>query len=152
MRQRLTGPAHFITHHALRLSKGTPPSAYIFLLIGFATGISHALVDVGTGLAWSEAGSVSFFLTQAVGSMVDHGFQTVFFSWRDKPRGGAPAGTERLLTRYVGYFWVMIWMGWSGPALVLSEAAATDWWQAGQALAIYHIGDALLKVGNDLTK
>ena len=117
MRQRLTSLAHFITHHALGLSKGTLLSRYIFLLIAFAiSGIFHALADIGTGLTWSESGSVTFFVTQALGIMVEDGVQAVYQSWRDKQAGGAPAGTERFLTRWVGYLWVVVWMCWSGPA------------------------------------
>lgn len=116
MRQRLTSLAHYVTHHTLRLSKGTLPARYISLLITFAvSGIFHALADVGTGLTWSESGSVSFFVTQALGIMVEDGVQAVYHSWRDKEAGGALTGTERLLTRYVGYFWVAVWMCWSGP-------------------------------------
>ena len=116
MRQRLTGLAHFITYHVLGLSKGTPPSRYIFLLLTFViSGTFHALADVGTGLTWSESGSLRFFVTQALGIMVEDGVQAVFHSWRDKGEG-ASAGIGRLLTRYVGYCWVAVWMCWSGPA------------------------------------
>ncbi|KAL9120579.1 MAG: hypothetical protein Q9187_002866 [Circinaria calcarea] len=78
-RQKLTGPAGFLVFDLLRLPRGSLKARYTHLMIVFAiSGLQHALIDMAEGYSWQSSGSVQFFLTQAVGIMIEDAVQAIY--------------------------------------------------------------------------
>lgn len=116
MRQRLCATAHFITYRVLCLRKHTLPSRYIFLFLTFAvSGLFHSLSDTGIGIDWEQNGTLRFFVTQALGIMIEDGVQAAFRVCTARMGRYRPY-SRWLESKMLGYSWVVIWLCWTSPS------------------------------------
>ncbi|MCJ1432183.1 hypothetical protein MMC27_001539 [Xylographa pallens] len=115
LRQRMSGPASFITYTILRLPKGTQIGQLTHLFwTFFISGVMHAFVDLGRGLAWEQSGAIRFFVTQVIGIVIEDGVKQTFRS-----SSGAKKGiTATKFVKGIGYIWVMAFLVWSLPVWI----------------------------------
>ena len=107
----LTGPARFFTFSVLRLPKRSLVGRYIFTAIVFAlSGAMHICGEVTAGIPLSESGVVQFFVTQALGLLIE---DAVVWAWGALHRGRD--GKARWWEKCVGFVWVVTWLAWSMP-------------------------------------
>ncbi|KAH7417743.1 membrane bound O-acyl transferase family-domain-containing protein [Cadophora sp. MPI-SDFR-AT-0126] len=107
-------PAAFITHSALGLplNNRNVATRYSKLILSFMlSGLVHAAADLAAGIPFEESGSLQFFLTQAVGIMVEDTVRTL---WGDGKVTDIPQ-PKRLWYIVVGYVWVGFWLFWTTP-------------------------------------
>ena len=113
-RQKLNGPATFITNGILRFKSGTLITRYVNLILTFMiSGLMHWMVDVSGGLSWRRSGAFRFFYTQALGIMLEDALQAIYRHSRGTQRDPGPP--QRWI-RMLGYLWVLIFFAWSSPA------------------------------------
>ena len=76
-------------------------------------GLMHAVGDVTSGMSWQESGATRFFVTQALGIVLEDGVQAIYrsASGHDRIRTHPP-----LWTRFIGYLWLLSFLTWSSPA------------------------------------
>lgn len=113
LRAMVEGISHFVTHDVLRLAKRTIVARYsnIFLAF-FLSGLIHITSDHGMTLLPSESGAIRFFLTQALGIVLEDAFQAAYYYVSGQKRSAkAP-----LMHKIVGYVWLVIFLAWSTPA------------------------------------
>lgn len=127
MRQRLSALANLGTYHVLCLRKNTLLARYVFLFTAFAaSGLFHGSSDIGAGIKWEENGAMRFFVTQALGIMVEDGVQAAFRARIAKRR----RGQNESMSVAVGYAWVVIWISWTSPAFFypkMSKQTGSEW-------------------------
>ena len=113
LRAMLEGISRFVTHSILQLPQSTILARYSNIFIAFFfSGLLHVASDHGHTIPIRESGAIQFFVTQALGIMIEDGFQAVYYSLTGKRRPSkAP-----LLHRVVGYLWLVLFLTWSTPA------------------------------------
>lgn len=79
---------------------------FIFFVF-FVSGSLHVITDMAASIPINDSGALRFFCTQALGIMLEDGAQEIY-----RCLGGKP----RLLTRIVGYLWVLLFLSWSTAA------------------------------------
>ena len=110
-RLKVTGPASYLVYYRLRFRKGGLVGQYLFILISFLlTGLEHLAGDRAEGLEVYKSGSLEFFLTQALGIVLEDLVQRVWTRL-----GGRRTGNE---IRALGYVWVTLFQMWTVPALI----------------------------------
>lgn len=112
----LNDPATLITHKVLRLpAHGIVPRYTKIVLAFFISGVVHQLIDMVNGLTWGQSNATRFFVTQALGIMIEDAAQEI---WRRSFGGGKggdhPQETARW-KRIVGFIWVWAFMAWTVP-------------------------------------
>ena len=130
LRRTFTSLAAFLTHSVLRLRKHSLPARYVHLsLVFFLSGLLHTLTEVtahngGSGqatISLSESQCMRFFLTQAVGIMVEDGVQEMVKGVRllvKKPSEEKSTVYDRMIRRV----WLILFWGWSTPAIIYPAA------------------------------
>ncbi|KAI9875333.1 MAG: hypothetical protein M1830_008604 [Pleopsidium flavum] len=114
-RQRLSEPSSFATTKVLNLSKTTMLGRYTHLILAFLlSGFMHALTDVAEDYGWQASGSIRYFVTQAVGILLEDCVQAIYRS----ARGMAKEQQPELWAKLVGYLWVLLFQFWSTPAWI----------------------------------
>lgn len=114
----ILGPARFITYDILRLPrKGLLQRYTLIFFVFFATACFHIVSDLGASIPPSDSGAVRFFCTQALGIMIEDAAQELY------RRSGGRSG---LLSRLIGYVWVLAFLSWSTaawqyPALLITK-------------------------------
>lgn len=101
----------------LRLRRGSNFARYTHLVVAFlASGIMHMLIDISSGLPFSDSGAIRFFLMQAVGIAFEDGVQS---AWRrlfaPSEAGMASQAFTWRWQMVIGYVWVLLWLSWSSP-------------------------------------
>lgn len=85
-------------------------------MIVFAiSGLQHALIDMAEGYSWQLSGSVQFFLTQAVGIMVEDAIQAIYSRQLSAGYGKQVPSVLVRWARFIGYIWVAVFLVWSTP-------------------------------------
>ncbi len=97
---------------------------YLQIFAAFAiSGLLHQITEVAQGLSWAESGAMEFFVLQAVGIVIEDGFQWMI----GIPFARKKSETEKRTTlvsrvvdsvwtrRLVGYTWVLIFLSWASP-------------------------------------
>ncbi len=113
LRAMVEGISQFVTHDVLRLPKRTIVARYsnIFLAF-FLSGLIHITSDHGMTLPPGESGAIRFFLTQALGTVLEDAFQAAYYYVSGKNR----SARVPLLHKLVGYVWLVLFLSWSTPA------------------------------------
>lgn len=84
-------------------------SRYSKVFFTFAvSGFLHAASDFGGGVPFTQSGALRFFCTQALGIMLEDGFQEIYRR--------VSGDQKSMLSKAVGYVWVFMWLCWSTPA------------------------------------
>ncbi|KAH8433205.1 wax synthase family protein [Aspergillus melleus] len=98
-----------------RLQPRTLANRYATVLMVFATSaFMHFLIDLSAGLSASTSGAVQFFVTQALGLMIEDLVFIIYSALRGSgPSRDRPASRGE---RTVGFFWVGSFLVWSFPA------------------------------------
>lgn len=120
-RQRLSGPANFMTNDLLGLQKGTLVARYTAIFLTFLlSGFMHLAADLASGIPWQQSGAIRFFCIQVIGIMLEDGVQAIYRSARGLHRspGNRSPGQPPLWTRLIGYIWVLAFLSWSSPAWI----------------------------------
>ncbi|MCJ1329385.1 hypothetical protein MMC10_006064 [Thelotrema lepadinum] len=116
-RQFLTCPATWFTHDVLRLHRHGPLPRYIKLLMVFTlSGLLHHYTDITCGMTVAESGSLTFFVTQAIGIMVEDAIQALWGYYKHW-RGHRKGEDERLREweKRLGWIWTLAFLVWSTP-------------------------------------
>jgi len=114
-RQTFSSPSNYLAHVILRLPSTGLVQRYVKILTTFfISGLLHLAVDLALGMSFSESGSVPFFLTQALGIILEDGVQAIYRS-RSKDSAGTDDREPPLWARVLGYFWLVVFMAWSTP-------------------------------------
>ena len=102
----------FLAHSVLGVPKNTLFARYQKIFSSFfLSAIYHIALDYGLTVPMHEAGSIQFFLLQALGIVIEDGFQAAYYSLTGRSRPlVAP-----LLHKLFGYMWVIAFMTWSLP-------------------------------------
>ena len=112
LRAMVEGISRFVTHSVLQIPQSTILARYSNIFIAFfLSGLIHVASDHGQTIPIHESGAIQFFVTQALGIMIEDGFQAVYYSLTGKRRPSkAP-----VLHRVVGYLWLVLFLTWSTP-------------------------------------
>ena len=112
VRAMVEGISRFVTHSILQIPQSTILARYSNIFIAFfLSSLIHVASDHGHTIPIRESGAIQFFMTQALGIMIENGFQAVYYSLTGKRRPSkAP-----LLHRVVGYIWLVLFFTWSIP-------------------------------------
>ncbi len=73
-------------------------------IVFFISGCLHSVSDMSASLPPRDSGALRFFCMQALGIMLEDGFQNMFY------RVGGQSG---FLSRAIGYVWVLLFLSWS---------------------------------------
>ena len=77
----------FLTYSVLGVAKNTILARYTnIFFVFFLSGVMHVASDHGLTIPVWESGAMQFFLTQALGIMLEDGFQAAYYSLTGKPR------------------------------------------------------------------
>lgn len=116
LRQPFSSPANFLVDDVLHLTNHRLIARYAKILgTFFVSGLLHMVVDIGLGMSLTESGSVPFFCTQALGTVLEDGAQAIYRRMRGATKTDAPpVGWVRAM----GYVWVVAFLSWSTPAWV----------------------------------
>lgn len=112
MRKCYSAPADLVVYKALRCPKGALVTRYLHLSLVFLfSGMQHELVDIAEGFPRPYPGSIIFFMTQAVGIMLEDAVQAGYRAFRGVQRGTPPTPVARAF----GYIWLASFLIWSTP-------------------------------------
>lgn len=113
LRATVEGISQFVTHVVLQFPERTIVARYsnIFLAF-FLSGLIHITSDHGMTLQPYESGAIRFFLTQALGIVLEDAFQAAYYYISGKKR----SANAPLLHKFVGYVWLVLFLAWSTPA------------------------------------
>ncbi|KAK2016898.1 hypothetical protein LZ32DRAFT_667195 [Colletotrichum eremochloae] len=114
LRTGLTGHANLVAASIFRIPHGTTLSVYIRLLLAFLlSGLVHYRSDIAMGIERSDAGSFLFFSLQALGIMVEDGFQ--YFVARLSSRSRNWIRLPKRSISMLGGLWVSVFLVWTTP-------------------------------------
>lgn len=111
LRKSLSAPADVVIHKGLRFPKGVVARYLHLSLVFLFSGLMHELLFIAEGVPRSNVGSVHFFMTQAVGIMLEDAVQEVYRAIRGVQRGTPPDSVARA----IGYIWLVLFLCWSTP-------------------------------------
>ena len=131
-RKAWTKPARYFVFRMLRLPRPTASSPqylrilerYLQVFAAFAvSGLLHHVTDVAQGMSWAESGAMDFFILQAVGIVIEDGFQWMIgipFARKKSETQRRTTSVSRVVDsvwtrRLVGYTWVLIFFSWASP-------------------------------------
>lgn len=121
-RKPLSAFSDIVVFKILRLRKGTLVTRYLHLsLVFFFSGVLHEIYHVAEGLPRPYGANVHFFMTQAVGIMLEDTVQTMYRAIRGVQRGTPPTTATRL----VGYIWLALFLSWSTPVWIYTRLRVT---------------------------
>jgi len=75
----------------------------------FLSGVMHYAGDVYMMNDWRAMGGLAFFILQALGIVIETALLSLARSL------GLNGGKRTLLTRSIGYLWVLLWISWTLP-------------------------------------
>ncbi|KAK2810386.1 hypothetical protein FQN49_008542 [Arthroderma sp. PD_2] len=112
---KFTSISNFIVHRLFGLSRGTQLARYARLVTIFAiSGFMHLLNDVAAGISVYKSGATQFFLTQALGILVEdfatHAYRSAFVGDKARP--------YYLAEKILGFIWVGVFMVWASPMYI----------------------------------
>ena len=126
LRRSFVSISDSLVYSLLCLRKHTLIARYTHLIIVFLlSGILHTVTEVaahydpddGTTISFRDSQCIRFFLTQALGIMIEDGVQkAVRTVWPDRTR-------IETLERVIGWMWVLGFLGWSTPAIMYPAAS-----------------------------
>ncbi|MCJ1464148.1 hypothetical protein MMC07_002761 [Pseudocyphellaria aurata] len=125
LRKPLSAFSDVIVFKILRLRKGALVTRYLHLsLVFFFSGVLHEVLHVAQAVPRPYGVELHFYMTQAVGIMLEDIVQAMYRSIRGIQRGTPPTPTTRL----VGYIWLALFLSWSSPVWVYIRlrTATTD--------------------------
>lgn len=122
--RKFSSMAHCTTHVLVGLPRGTVTARYLRILVAFlCSGVMHLLCDRASGVSFSDSGAIRFFLTQAVGLILED----CILKWYE--RSPSYMQLPVVLVRMMGFAWVAIFLVWSVPAYMYPML-----WRANQGL------------------
>lgn len=137
LRKSLSAPADFLVYKVLRFPKGALFTRYLNLSLVFLfSGLLHESVNIAEGFHRPYAGSVIFFMTQALGIILEDAVQAVYRAIRGVPRGTSPT----LLARAIGYVWLALFLCWSTPIWIYAQQSASRGEQGDNLLPFSLLG------------
>ena len=74
------------------------------------SGLLHHVMDVASGMAWTESGAITFFVMMAAGVVMEDATQWVFY---DLLMGGGVRG--RSWAKALGFLWVILVFSYATP-------------------------------------
>ena len=124
-----TKPARYFVFCMLRLPRPTASSPrylrllerYLQVFAAFAvSGLLHHVTEVAQGMSWAESGAMEFFILQALGILIEDGFQWMIFAGKNSETQRRTTFVSRVVDsvwtrRLVGYTWVLIFFSWASP-------------------------------------
>ena len=126
LRRSFVSISDSLVYSLLRLRRHTLIARYTHLLIVFLlSGILHTFTEVaahydpedGTTISFRDSQCIRFFLTQALGIMIEDGAQeAVRRVWPEMTK-------KKTLKRVIGWVWVLGFLGWSTPAIMYPAAS-----------------------------
>ncbi|KAK2047298.1 hypothetical protein LZ31DRAFT_610349 [Colletotrichum somersetense] len=114
LRTGLTGHANLVATSIFRIPRGTTLSVYVRLFLVFLlSGLIHHRSDTAVGIERSNAGSFLFFSLQALGIMVEDGFQAFVdrISLGNRIWTRLPKRSRSVL----GGLWLFVFLVWATP-------------------------------------
>lgn len=121
MRKFLTASADVVVYKVFQFGNGALITRYFHLSLVFLfSGLLHELVDIAEGFPRSYVGSIHFFMTQAVGIMLEDAVQAAYRAIIGIKRGTPPT----LMARAVGYIWLALFLCWSTPMWIYPRQRA----------------------------
>lgn len=121
LRKSLSAPADVVVYKVLRFSKGALITRYLHLSLVFLfSGLVHEFTDIAEGFPRSYVGSIHFFMTQAVGIMLEDVVQALYRAIRGAQRDTPPT----TVARAIGYIWVTLFLCWSTPMWTYARQSA----------------------------
>jgi hypothetical protein len=90
------------------------------------SGLLHSCAGIAAGRSPKQLNALHFFLTQALGVVLEEIVQLAFAKLTGK-RSEAEMeqdGPPSPLTRLLGYLWVAAFLTWSGPAWLYPQASS----------------------------
>lgn len=110
-----------VVYEALRFPKGVA-ARYLYLSLVFLfSGLIPEFLDIAERGPRSFMDSIHFFMTQAVGIMLEDAVQAAYRAMRVGRRGTPPSP----VTRMTGYIWLILFLGWSTPVWTYARQRAS---------------------------
>ncbi|KAH7198439.1 membrane bound O-acyl transferase family-domain-containing protein [Fusarium flagelliforme] len=105
LRRHLTSISDFLVHRILHMLRGSLVARYCKLFISFfISGALHYPADRALGISVQESNAIPYFVITAFAIMCEDSVQHISKGWGSKRR------------RYLGYFWVALYMYWMTPS------------------------------------
>ncbi|RDL36191.1 uncharacterized protein BP5553_06803 [Venustampulla echinocandica] len=124
LRRMMGEPALFLSRSILHLPEGGILERYTKIMATFyISGVVHAIADLAGGLPWSKQLTVKFFVTQALGIIIEDTVEAVYRAICGKKRTPGPPA---FWIRIVGYVWLAGFLVWSTPMWVYPGASRTS--------------------------
>lgn len=102
----MSSSAKFITLSILNIRSKTTISRYVYITLTFViSGFMHTMMDHGFGIPIDKSGSMTFFVLQAVGMMIENCVSSIL---PNQYRRG-----DSIWRRVLDYIWVTVFLGWS---------------------------------------
>ena len=113
-----------MTKRVFRLPKGSLVARYTHIFLVFAfSGFDHMMAHYASGMALSLGLSAfQFFVTQALGIMLEDGFVALYKRYLKPERGSRSSSTMGVLETTLGYLWLYIFLAWSTPVWLYTVA------------------------------
>ncbi|PQE23046.1 hypothetical protein CJF32_00004434 [Rutstroemia sp. NJR-2017a WRK4] len=120
----LTGPAAKITYNVLHLPHGSLSARFCNVFVTFAlSGMMHSCAGIATGMSPKQLNVVHFFITQAMGVVIEDLVRLAFLKAKGEERKSEKNTSPSLAHRLIGYLWVAAFMTWSGPVWLYPQAS-----------------------------
>jgi hypothetical protein len=81
----------------------------------FLSGLFHVLSDYTVDIPVWESGALPFFVSQAIGIMIEDGVQGAFRGFRKYQAKPTESSEPPFWQRLVGFIWVVFFFLWSSP-------------------------------------
>ena len=117
MRRPLSSCASLLTNSLLHLPRRSLVGRYIHLVSVFAfSGFLHAMAHIaGRASSRVALAAFQFFVTQAVGIMVEDGFVALYQRWITPEGRRTRSSMVRAVETIGAYAWVLLFLTWSAP-------------------------------------
>ncbi|KAJ5161216.1 hypothetical protein N7492_006608 [Penicillium capsulatum] len=100
--------SNFVARTFLRLPRSSILERYSVFLVFLLSASMHMMVDLATSVGWERSGAIPFFLSIALGILIEDSIQVV---WRRVSGLGLPSTLPSSWTRVAGIIWVVTWLG-----------------------------------------
>jgi hypothetical protein len=83
----------------------------------------HSCAGVAAGMSPKQLNVVHFFITQAMGVVIEDLVRLAFLKAKGEERKSEKNRSPSLTHRFIGYLWVAAFMTWSGPIWLYPQAS-----------------------------
>lgn len=91
--------------------RGTTAARYLRVVVAFiSSGIMHVLIDISAGIELKDSGAARFFVTQALGVLLETSVIAFYRSMCASKQGAGAIG------KALGFIWVSAYLIWSTPS------------------------------------